>query len=161
VSKITFILLISLVLSACAGMSVRTPTTEPLGTPTSPSKAACSPPAKWSIQFDRSGGFAGINESMILDSGGSLEVQSERPPKVVEKTVSPNQVDAITDLLVKTCPFTIDLTKGNECADCFVYDLNIQMDGQTYSVQATDVTLTEELHPLIDALNQLMQNSEQ
>ena len=160
-SKITFILLISLVLSACAGLPVSTPTPEPLGTPTSPSKVACSPPAKWSIQFNRSGGFAGLDESLILDSGGSLEVQSERPPKVVEMKVSQDQVDAITDLLVQACPFVIDLTKGNDCADCFVYDLNVQMDGQTYSVQATDVTLTKELNPLIDGLSQLMQNSEQ
>ncbi|MGD8406735.1 MAG: hypothetical protein PVJ21_23965 [Anaerolineales bacterium] len=138
-----------------------TPTSEPVGTPTSSSKTACSPPAKWSIQFDRSGGFAGLDESLTLDSGGSLEVQSERPPTKVEMSVSQAQVDAITDLLVQACPFVNDSTKGDGCADCFVYDLNIQIDGHIYSVQATDVTMSEDLHPLIDALSQLAQNIKQ
>jgi len=115
----------------------------------------------WNIQFNRSGGFAGLDESLTLDSGGSLEVQSERPPMDLERTVSQDQVDEITDLLVKACPFVNESTKGTECADCFVYDLNIQMDGQTYSVKATDVTLTEDLRPLVDALSQLVQSVRQ
>lgn len=156
--KITFILLISLILSACAGMPASTPTPEPLGTPTSLPTTACSPPAKWSIQFNRSGGFAGLDETLTLDSEGSLVVQSKRPPTDVEMTISKDQVEAITDSLVQACPFENDSTKGDECADCFVYDLNIQMDGQTYSVRASDVTLTDELHPLVDALSQLVQN---
>ena len=159
-SKIIFLLLISLILSACAGTPVSTPTPKPLGTPTSPPAAACSPPEKWNIQFNRSGGFAGLDESLTLDSGGSLDVQRKRPPVNEKSSISKEQVAAIAVLLAQACPFEIEMGKDN-CADCFVYDLNIQMDGQTYSVQASDVTLTEDLHPLVDALSQLTQNIKQ
>jgi hypothetical protein len=138
-------------------MPVSTPTSEPLGTPTSPPGAACSPPEKWNVQFNRSGGFAGVDESLTLDSGGRIEVQSERPPVDEKSTISQDQVATISEFLAQACPFEIDAGKDN-CADCFVYELNIQMDGQTYSVQASDVTLTEDLHPLVDALSQLTQN---
>lgn len=159
-SKIIPILLIGLVLSACAGMPASTPLPEPAGTPTSQLNTACSAPTNWTIQYNRSGGFAGFNESLTLDNGGNLKVQSERPPADVQQTISKERVKAITELLVQACPFDIAKDKG-DCADCFFYDLNIEMDGHAYSVQASDVTLTEELHPLISALSQLLQDTGQ
>jgi hypothetical protein len=119
---------------------------------------ACSVPTTWDIQYNRSGGFAGFNQSMTLDNGGNLTVKSERPAVDVQKTLSDEQVKDITELLVGACPFKTNVDKGN-CADCFVYDLNVQMDGQVYSVQASDVTLSEELQPLINALSQLLQDT--
>jgi hypothetical protein len=159
-SKITIILLISIVLSACSGMRANTPLPEPVGTPTSRSSTACSAPTNWTIQYNRSGGFAGFNQSITLDSSGNLTVKSERPPADMQETISDDQVKAISKLLGQACPFEMDSSKDS-CADCFIYDLNIQMDGQTYTVHASDVTLTEELQPLISALDQLLQNAGQ
>jgi len=156
-SKITHLLFISIILSACAGMPVSTPTPEPLGTPTNPPTRACSPPAEWSIRYNRSGGFAGFVESLTLDSEGNLEVQSERPPVDEQKTISEEQVEEITEFLIQACPFDVD--PGKEvCADCFVYDLHIQMEDRSYAAQATDVTLTGDLQPLVAALSQLLQD---
>ena len=73
-----------------------------------------------------------------------------------EKTISGDQVMEIVSLLAQTCPFEIPRS-DNGCADCSLYELNIQIDGETYSVQATDVTLTEELRPLINVLSELLQ----
>jgi hypothetical protein len=157
-SKIISILLTLILLSACAGMPAGTPVSEPRGTPTSQSNMACSVPTTWDIQYNRSGGFAGFNQSMTLDNGGNLTVKSERPAVDVQKTLSDEQVKDITELLVGACPFKTNVDKGN-CADCFVYDLNVQMDGQVYSVHASDVTLSEELQPLINALSQLLQDT--
>ena len=158
--KIIPILLISITLSACAGSSVSTPVPEPLGTPTSPPDTTCSTPANWKIRYNRSGGIAGFNETLTLDSGGNLTVQSERPPVDVQKKISKNQVGVIGGLLAQACPFEM---KPNDagCADCFLYNLNVQMDGQTYVMLATDVTLTEDLHPLIGTLSQLLRDTEQ
>jgi len=152
------ILVIGTILSACAGAPVDTVEQEPLGTPISQPDTACSIPTQWSIQFNRSGGFAGVNESLTLDSGGSLRVQSERPAVNVRNTISGDQVNAIGELLVRACPFEM---KPNDagCADCFLYKLDVQMDGQTYVMLATDVTLTEELHPLISELSTLIQDT--
>lgn len=152
-SKIIPVLIIGILLSACGGM----PENTPLPTPASQSNTACSAPTNWTIQYNRSGGFAGFNESLTLDNGGNLTVQSERPAADAQQTISEEQVKAITELLVQACPFDIAKDKG-DCPDCFFYDLNIEMDGLAYSVQASDVTLTEELHPLISALSQLLQD---
>ena len=159
-SKIIPILLISILLSSCGGMPENSPLPEPLGTPTSPSSSACGISTNWTIQFYRSGGFAGFDESLTLDNGGNLTVQSERPAVNMEKTISDDQVKAITESLAQACPFIFPVDK-DECADCFLYDLKVQMDGMSYSVQASDMTVAEELQPLISALSQLLQDTGQ
>jgi len=141
-------------------MPANSPLPEPLETPTSQSNSACGTPKNWTIQFNRSGGFAGFNESLTLDSGGNLTVQSERPAVNMQKTISEDQLKTIADSLVQACPFNVPVDK-NDCADCFVYDLKVQMDGIFYSVQASDMTAAEELQPLISALSQLLQDTGQ
>ena len=160
--KAILILLVTIMLSACAAppLPTSTPTPEPLGTPTKPSSAACGPPSTWTIQYNRSGGFAGFDETLTLDSTGSLTVQSKRPAIDDQKTISVEQVQAITGLLAQACPFEPGPTNG-VCADCFFYKLDVEMDGRAYTVQASDVTLTKKLQPLINALSQLLQESGQ
>jgi hypothetical protein len=161
-AKFIPVFLVSIILSACAVSPppTSTPTPKPLRTPTSSSSAVCSSPSDWSIQYNRSGGFAGFDETLTLDSDGSLKVQSERPPIDEQKTISADQVQAITELLVQACPFEVGPTNG-VCADCFFYDLKIQMDDRTYTVQVSDVTLTKKLQPLIGTLSQFLQDSGQ
>jgi len=154
--KIPLLIFMSIVLSACAGMAGSTPTSEPLSTPTSPPSATCSPPSEWTIQYHRTGGIAGFDQSLTMQSDGSLTIQSEHPPVDKQMTVPEDHLKSIADLLVQACPFETGATTG-VCADCFNYELNIEMDGQTYTVQALDTTLTEELRPLIDTLNEFIQ----
>ena len=158
-SKIIPVLLISILLSACGGMTASTQTPAIANTPTNQPSKACDTPSNWTIRFNRSGGFAGFDETMTLDSRGSLEVQSERPPTDERRTISEDQVDSITKLLVQACPFKIEPGKGI-CADCFVYDLKVQMNDRSYTLQASDVTLTEDLQPLIGELSQLLQGTQ-
>lgn len=159
-TKIIPILLFSFVLSACAGAPVSTLEPSPLGTPVNGSASPCSAPSQWTIQLDRSGGFAGVDDSLSLDSGGNLRVQSERPSRDVQKSLSKDQVNTIAGLLTRACPFEMRPNDAG-CADCFLYKLNIQMDDQTYVMLATDVTLTEDLQPLVGTLSQLLQDAEQ
>ena len=156
-TKIFPFLLIGIILSACAGAPVGTQMPEPLSTPTSHLQSGCSIPTQWVIQFNRSGGFAGFNESLTLDSGGRLTVQIERSATDVRKTLSKDQVAAVTGYLAEACPFEM---KPNDagCADCFLYKLDIQIDGKTYVMLATDVTLSDEVHPLINELSNLLQD---
>lgn len=152
------LLLISVTLSACGGAPVNTVEPLPLGTPLSETAQACSMPAAWTIQYGRSGGIAGFNQSLTMHSDGSLTIQSENPPADTQKSISQDQVNAITNLLVQACPFNM-VPNDAGCADCFIYKLNVQMDGQSYVMLATDVTLTEEVRPLIDMLSQLLQDT--
>jgi len=156
--KIIPIILISMILSACAGASTTEP--NPLGTPTGGPASACSIPSEWTVQLNRSGGIAGVNETMTLDSGGRLTVQSERTSRNIQKTISKDQVNTIAGLLSQACPFEM---KPNDagCADCFLYKFDIQMNGQSYVLLATDVTLTDDLQPLVGTLTQILQDAEQ
>jgi hypothetical protein len=154
--KIVSLLLFSITLVGCAAAPASSPSAEPLGTPPKSSDAACSSPSTWTVEYNRTGGFGGFDQSLTLRSNGSLVIQSEHPPVDKQITVPEDHVEPITDLLVQACPFDVSQTKG-VCADCFNYELNIQMDGQTYTVQALDTTLTEELRPLINALDEFLQ----
>ncbi|MBN1450607.1 MAG: hypothetical protein JW963_06290 [Anaerolineales bacterium] len=154
---ISLLLVFGIALSACAGTSVSTTEPEPLGTPGS-SATACNTPADWTIQYSRSGGFAGFKQSLTLHSDGSLTIQSENPPANVQKSISKEQVSEMANLLAQACPFKMQPNDAG-CADCFIYNLSVQMNGQTYVMLATDVTLTDKLHPLIDVLSQLLQDT--
>ena len=158
VPSLLLFVIFSIALAACAGTSVNTVEPGPLGTPTGSSNAACSLPTDWTIQFSRSGGFAGVNQALTLQSDGSLKVESENPPVNAQKTISKDQVSAITNLLLQACPFEMQ-PNDLGCADCFIYKLSVQMNGQTYSMLATDVTLTDEVYPLINLLSQLLQHT--
>jgi hypothetical protein len=158
IKKAILFLVFSIVLSACGGEPVSTVEPAPLGTPTGLSASACSIPASWTVQFKRTGGIAGFNQSMTLQSDGSLKIQSENPPANVQKSISKSQIDNITNLLAQGCPFKMEPNDAG-CADCFIYNLSVQMNGQTYTMLATDVTLTDQLRPLIDELSNLMQET--
>jgi hypothetical protein len=155
---IPILLIFSIAMSACAGNSVGTMEPEPLGTPMGSSDTDCSAPANWTIQYNRSGGFAGFKQSLTLQSDGSLAIQSENPPANIQKSISKDQVNEITNLLAQACPFKMQPNDAG-CADCFIYNLRVQMNGQTYGMLATDVTLTDEVYPLIDALSQLLHDT--
>jgi hypothetical protein len=157
--KIILLVLLSITLSACAGASGGTDAPVSLGTPTSHLQSGCSVPAQWVVEYTRSGGIAGFNESLTLDSGGRLTVESERPAAAFQETLSKEQVDAIAGLLARACPFEMNPNDAG-CADCYLYKLVVQMDGRSYVLLATDVTLTEELHPLISELSGLLEEPE-
>jgi len=159
-NKLISIFLISFILVACAGASVSTDEPKPLSTPANGPASACGVPSQWTIQLNRSGGIAGVDETMTLDSGGRLTVQSERSSRDVQQTISQDQVNTIAGLLSQACPFEMQPNDAG-CADCFLYKINIQMNGQSYVLLATDVTLTEDLQPLVGALSQLMQDTGQ
>lgn len=149
------ILLMSIVISACGAMPEDTPAAEPLGTPTNLASADCSPPSNWTIEYQRSGGIGGFSQSIILQSDGSMTIQSDHPPVDKQLQIPEDHVEPIKNLLVEACPFPVGRADGN-CADCFNYELDIQMDEQFYTIQAHDTTLTEDLQPLINALDEFI-----
>jgi hypothetical protein len=156
--KAISILLVLILLSACGGAPTETQEPAPLGTPADQATASCKTPTNWAVQFNRSGGIAGFNEALTLQSDGNLKIKSENPPTNVERTISPDQISGIANLRDQACPFEMSPNDAG-CADCFLYKLNIQMDGQTYVLLATDITMRDDVRPLIEALSQLLQNS--
>jgi hypothetical protein len=159
--KIIPVLIFCLTLSACAALPAFAPTTETVSeSPTKSSSPDCAPASNWTIEYHRTGGFAGFDQSLTLKSDGSLAVQSKKPPLEKQATLPADHLKAVNDLLVQACPFELAQSQG-VCADCYMHSLEIQMDSRFYSVQATDTTLTEELQPLIGALDEFLKVTSQ
>jgi hypothetical protein len=141
-------------------MLASTSTPEPLGTPTIASNADCSSASNWTIEYHRTGGFGGFDQSLTVKSNGSLAIHSKNPPLDKQVSVPKDHIESITDVLVKACPFELVREEG-VCADCYSYELNIQIDSKRYSVQALDTNLSEELRPLVTILDQFLQGTGQ
>ena len=150
------LLLFCILLSACTRISAGTPVSQPLGTTTQQANIECSSPTNWKIQYHRTGGIAGFDQALTLQSDGSLSVRSKKPAFNKQTTIPKDHMVGIPDLIVRACPFEPARATG-VCADCYNYELNIQMDGQNYTLQASDTTLTDEQRPLIEVLDQFLQ----
>ena len=133
---------IVLLLGACSGAS---------GSPTSDPCSA----QDWSIDFTRSGGFAGRTRSLHLLSSGALTASEPEQNLEVRSEVSSDDLAHIGQLLHQACPFPAASEAPQSCADCFSYSLQVEMGGQTYLAQATDMNLGG-LSPLMGALNSLL-----
>ena len=108
----------------------------------------------WSIDFTRSGGFTGRTVSLYVSSSGQLTAFDPEKNLVVRTDYAADELAGIRQLLQAVCPFPAG-RKPAGCPDCFLYTLDVQMDGQTYSTRATDNDLAG-LGPLIDALGKLL-----
>jgi len=131
----------------------------PLATPPVQADAVCALPESWSLTFHRTGGFAGFDQSLTVNSLGELEIQSERPPAVSSRTLSPEELAGLAEALTGACPFEAPAGRA-KCADCFVYDLAIQWGDREYRLQANDVNLPETLHALTGALGKFFQEAQ-
>ncbi|MGC8857037.1 MAG: protealysin inhibitor emfourin [Anaerolineae bacterium] len=149
--KISVLLLWIVVLStwACNIPPAEKPT--PAATP-----GACHPPATWQIEFQRSGGFAGLMQSLTLSSDGKMTASDLRTHQSVSGTLQAQELESIASLLAQNCPF--EKPRGeSRCADCFLYTLKITMDGTPYQVEVNDVALSPNMGPLIELLTAQMQ----
>lgn len=151
-------LLFCIVLTACSARPAITPTPVPIATATRSASFDCSPPSSWTIEYHRTGGIAGFDQMLTLESTGELAIKSEKPPGEMETKLPPDELKQIAGLLADVCPFEVTSSQG-VCADCFQYQFEIQMDSRFFSVQATDVTLSPEMQKLTDVFNRYLQLS--
>ncbi len=88
------------------------------------------------INIERSGGFAGLNNTFSAD----------------ESELASSQVDQIKALLKNSKSFdpTSSPLPKKGAADYFTYKITIQDDDQTHTVNTTDVTMPPELRTIVD-----------
>lgn len=128
-SKIRFFALIGLtaLLSACAKPAAR---------------VTYTPPALedgWSAQLALSGGIAGLLRNIVVQSDGSYVVTDERANRVVEGALTDSELASLEEMIA-SAQFTAPEIQA-VCADCFVYNLEIESGGQKMIVSADDVSL--------------------
>lgn len=104
---------------------------------------------QWRLVYHMSGGFAGVRRTLIVSSNGHLEAIDEKHAKRYKRKVGSREMDEINGLLA-----TLDFSqlhngqrRGNDdCADCFRYVLDVEIDGKRHHVQYDSTTprLSEE-----------------
>ncbi len=103
-------------------------------------------PKSWKIEYNVSGGFAGIRQQLIINSSGHLTAIDQKLKKNVEQQISQKQLAEIINTLEQ---INFSLMNGNtsklsnRCADCFVYTLNLTADGSKGKITVNDLSLQD------------------
>jgi hypothetical protein len=102
-----------------------------------------------------SGGFAGVQKSLQLTSGGHLVAADERLGKQGQTSLGEDELGPLTRLLEGACPF-IDTGRMPSCADCFVYSIDLNWGSERHRLTFNDVNLAESgFGELIEKLNEV------
>jgi hypothetical protein len=150
---ILFVLVMSLLVTSCS--SPLTP--EPLKTSV-PSPAAAG--NEWMIKMTHSGGIMGLSRSIEISSDGKYTVTDTRANKTVTAELTANELAKLNKIVSESKFASTTKPQPSSCADCFVYSLDVQLNGKKFTCQADDITLSSSgLESLVTYLRDLM-NSE-
>lgn len=101
-----------------------------------------TPPAlaeEWTVNMTQSGGIMGMLRTIEVKSDGSFMVIDQRTQKTATGKLTEQELTELTGL-VKNMEFTPPEIPA-VCADCFVFDVEIQSRGRKMVVKADDVSL--------------------
>lgn len=111
---------------------------------------------EWSITLIQSGGIAGLQRTLTVTSDGQVTALEMRSDRSGSLQLSPGELAAL-EQLVAASSFVRPTRTDSGCADCFLYDLQIQSPAGSVGFQLDDVTLPDSgLQPLVAYLVDLM-----
>ena len=146
-----FTLIITLMIAGCATSS---PMTTPAATPTLPTI-----PDEWTIKMTHSGGIMGLMRSIDVSSDGNYTVTDERTNKTATGKLSEDEIAALTKMVTGAENIASGKPSGN-CADCFIYEIEIQINGKKISTQLDDVSLPASgMEDLVASLRSLINSA--
>jgi hypothetical protein len=102
------------------------------------------------ITYARSGGIAGIDETLTVgrDGSGEFEKRFVEDSHVVQFQLEPSELEKLNELLSELDFDSLDTGQSARCADCFVYE--ISYGGETLT--ADEITAKPELREAIGIL---------
>ena len=102
----------------------------------------------------------GLSRSIEISSDGNYTVMDDRTNKTITRKLPANELAKLVEIVSNTEYVTTEKPMPSACADCFIYNLEIQMDGKKFSTQVDDITLPNSgMEPLITYLRDLIQAS--
>lgn len=145
--KLLVLLLTGLLLAACGS-----PVTE---TPVKPERTKTA--QTWNtIKMTQSGGLAGVSRIITISHDGAGSAIDERAAKNVTILLTDEQF-AELDAFISSFKKPAEVTLDPNCADCFVYSLELAFNDKTRTVQVSDTQLaTSGYEPLVTFLRALM-----
>lgn len=128
------------------------------GCSTQKAEATNTPPAleeSWSVKMTLSGGIAGLLRTVEVQADGSYTVVDERAGATVQGNLEDEKLLALKGLIEN---LVINTSKNpGACADCFVYDIEIQNGGKKMIANVDDLSLGESgLGELVNFLQELI-----
>jgi hypothetical protein len=170
-----YICLLALVgLAACAPATAQvppvptapaaTPTVEPTATESAPAPMAtptspAAPAHTLLIQYHRSGGIAGLDETWLFYADGVVDHAGRGQGRATQ--LSASQLAAL--MAVVRSPEVAALKESyvpaNTCCDRFLHEITLTLDGQTKSVRTLDAAPDQPpaLTSLLEAINNALQ----
>jgi hypothetical protein len=131
--KITLSLLMMLILiSSCSTVKSEKPVPQPLP----------SPSDTWAVNMTQSGGIAGVLLTVEVSNDGQLKAEDQRSHRSITETL-PTQTTNELKKLVFSIPASTGRLQQSACADCFIYDLEIQSVGKNIKIHVDDVTIND------------------
>ena len=109
------------------------------------------------VVFERSGGFAGVNDQWTIFSDGKIVKDSGETA-----TISTDQLSALLSAVDAAGFYDMkpgsSLGNASNCKDCFTYTLTITNNGQTNTISAQDGSknLPDAFWSLIQQINTLV-----
>lgn len=85
----------------------------------------CLPDGPWTLRLQVSGGIAGLRQELVVSSGGKLTARDLRRGGSHSFTLPAQTMDQLVDLIEASCPWEASRLQGS-CADCFVYELELE-----------------------------------
>jgi len=101
-----------------------------------------TPDANWSLTMTQSGGIMGLMRSITLNSDGEFSATDERLSRTVTGHLTNNEIAEIQSL-VANMQYTEPSHPNAVCADCFVYEFQIQKGNERLFIQVDDITLPD------------------
>lgn len=135
--------LIAVLLVGCKGSSQQIYYTPP------------APANDWTVNMTQSGGIMGLLRSIEVTSDGNYVITDERAHTSVTGKLSEQELSKLQGL-VSSFTFTPPEVRA-VCADCFVYEIEIQSGGQKMIVKTEDISLPESgIEPFVAFLRGIM-----
>ena len=102
----------------------------------------------------------GLSRSIDVSSNGSYTVTDERTNKIVNGKLDANELSKLTTL-VNSAKYSPPIPpKGMACADCFIYDLEIQGNNGNFSAELNDISLPNSgLASLVETLRGIIDSA--
>jgi hypothetical protein len=117
--------------------------------PASPGSKIPALSGDWQITLLETGGIMGLSRSVEIKSSGEMTLSNVRTNKTSQILLPADKLSELTRLVSATRYRPVRMETG--CADCFIFNLQISSNGQSFQVQLNQLDLdTAGLLPLID-----------
>ncbi len=153
-SRLLLVFVLTFSLTACVPALMRPQAAPSQATPSVPLSQG-----KWTVKLTQSGGIMGLQRNITVTSDGKIVAVDERTNQTVTSKLTQEELGRLK-VRLDSSAFTTAAPQTAVCADCFLYDLEVQSGGQTYSAHYDDTNLPDSsLEPLIAFLRDLLDRS--